>query len=362
MEQIKSLIKRVLAIGPIRRVYNFVMRSVAKLGAINRLTSTLYYIPSFLTFSREQYAVLRGRRSYYTGLGKQRATRAELRRNIHRLEKALLMRPRRDTFAKDYIGETVEFYQKAIADHETNADVDESELVWAQNVLSEYFRAISVNDKVIDRAREQFAQVSYSPSEADKVPYERGVPKSDVSYDDFLKLSQQRRSVRWFKQKKVPRKLIDQALTAARQAPSACNRLPYEYRIFDDPELVKKVAALPFGSAGYRDNIPVIAVVVGKLDSYFSPRDRHGIYIDASLSAMSFMYALETLGLASSVINWPDFEPLERKMQKTLGLKTEERPVMLLAIGYADPKGKVAYSQKKDLKVLRSYNRIQDKS
>jgi nitroreductase len=144
----------------------------------------------------------------------------------------------------------------------------------------------------------------------------------------------------------------------ARQAPSACNRLPYEYKIFDDPQLVQKVAGLPFGSAGYRQNIPMIAIIVGKLDSYFSPRDRHGIYIDASLSAMSFMFALETLGLASSVINWPDFEPLERKMQKTLGLKTEDRPVMLIAIGYADPKGKVAYSQKKDLKVLRSYNEI----
>ena len=77
---------------------------------------------------------------------------------------------------------------------------------------------------------------------------------------------------------------------------------------------------------------------------------------------MSFMYALETLGLASSVINWPDFEPLERKMQKTLGLTVEERPVMLIAIGYANPKRKVAYSQKKDLEVLRSYNRVDGRS
>jgi len=266
------------------------------------------------------------------------------------------MRPRRDVFAKDYIGETVEFYKAATDD--LAGRIDDSEIIWAQNVLSAYFTAITLQDKVVDKARTVFEETLFKPDVSDKIPYERGSPESSVSYDDFLRLSEQRRSVRWFKQKKVPRKLVDQALMVARQSPSACNRLPYEYKIFDDPEMVKRVAGLPFGAAGYRENIPMIAVVVGKLDSYFSPRDRHNIYIDASLSAMSFMYALETLGLASSVINWPDFEPLERKMQKTLKLKTHERPIMLLAIGFADPKGKVAYSQKKDLKVLRSYNSI----
>lgn len=356
VERIKSLVKTLLAVPVIRRLYNFVMRGLAKLGALNRLTSTLYYIPSFLTFSREQFAVLRGRRAYYSSLGTARKTHAELRRNVHRLEKGLLMQPRRPIFAKDYIAETVEFYQSAVSGNIEG--VDNSELAWAHNVLSEYFKTVEVGDKTVDGARIAFEQISFDADSEDKVPYERGNPKSQVSYEELLGLSQQRRSVRWFSKKKVPRTLIDKALMVARQAPSACNRLPYEYRIFDEPELVQKVAGLPFGSAGYRHNIPVIAVVVGRLDSYFSPRDRHAIYIDASLSAMSFMYALETLGLASSVINWPDFEPLERKMQKTLGLKTEERPVMLIAIGYGDPKGKVAYSQKKDLSVLRSYNKI----
>ncbi len=357
MEQIKSVVKQLLAIAAVRRVYNFVMRGLARLGGFNRLTSTVYYFFSFLTFNREQFAVLRGRRAYYRNLGTRRSTRAELRRNIHRLEKGLLMQPRRPVFARDYISETVEFYVAAVADFQTDSTgVDETELQWAQNVLSEYFSVVESGDKKVDAARVMFESTSYVSSETQKVPYERGLSKKQVSYDELLALSMQRRSVRWFSKKKVPHTLVDQALMVARQAPSACNRLPYEYKIFDEPELVRKVAGLPFGAAGYSHNIPMIIVVVGKLDSYFSPRDRHGIYIDASLSAMSFMYALETLGLSSSVINWPDFEPLERKIQKTLGLKTEERPVMLLAVGYADPKGKVAYSQKKDLSVLRTYN------
>lgn len=335
------------------------MRWSAAFGSINRLTSAAYHWVFFLTFSREQFAVLRGRRKYYKNLNTERDTRVELRRNIHRLEKGMLMQPRRDFFARDYIVETIEFYQKAVEDFEIDSgNVDVSELEWAQNVLSKYFDLVKEGEKTVDKARSLFRALDFKPTTFEKVPYKRGNLKSNISYDDFLQLTMQRRSVRWFKQKKVPRKLVDDALLAARQSPSACNRLPYEFKIFDDPELVKKVSSIPFGAAGYSQNIPTIIVLTGKLESYFSPRDRHVMYIDASLAAMSFMFALETLGLSSSVINWPDFEPLERKMQKAINLAYDERPIMLLAVGYADPEGQIAFSQKKSLGVLRSYNKI----
>lgn len=359
MKKLKEFVKLLLSVPIIRKIYDTVMRTIATIGSLNRLTSTLYYWVSFLTFSREQFAVLRGRRKYYKNLNTERDTRVELRRNIHRLEKGILMQPRRDIFARDYITETVEFYQKAINDFEINSgNVDVSELEWSQNVLQQYFDIVKEGDASVDKARNIFNTLEFMPKTFEKVPHKRGTPKSNISYDDYLKLTMQRRSVRWFKQKKVPRKLIDDALLAARQSPSACNRLPYEFKIFDDPELVKKVSSIPFGAAGYSQNIPTIIVVTGKLESYFSPRDRHVIYIDASLAAMSFMFALETLGLASSVINWPDFEPLERKMQKAIGLNYDERPIMLLAVGYADPEGQIAFSQKKSLNVLRTYNKI----
>lgn len=97
-------------------------------------------------------------------------------------------------------------------------------------------------------------------------------------------------------------------------------------------------------------------MVVGKLESYFSPRDRHAIYVDSSLASMQFMLGLETLGLSSSVVNWPDFEPLEMKMQRRLGLDLSDRVVMLITFGYAHPEGLVPYSAKKELDTFRRYN------
>lgn len=360
INRLKLLAKQLLAIVWIRKLYETVVRCALEIFAAHRILSIPYNIISFATFNREEFAVLRGRRDYYRNLGKFRRSHTELRRNIHRLEKGLLMQPRRDIFALDYITETIEFYERAVDRcPDQLADIDLGELEWAYGVLSEYFAAVRQDDPIVASCQSRFLATheKFRTSITHKTPYARAKSaQSTVAYDDLLALAMQRRSVRWFEQRPVPRELIDKALLVARQSPSACNRLPYEFRIFDDPAMVARVAKIPFGSAGYSHQIPTVAVLVGRLSHYFSPRDRHVIYVDSSLACMAFMLALETQGLASSVINWPDFEPLERKMQRTLNLDYDERVIMLVAIGYPDPDGLVAFSEKKSLDVIRRYN------
>lgn len=360
IKKLKRIAKQLLAVPAIRKTYEGANRTVLNVGGSSRLGATVYSVLGLATFNREQWAVLSGRRAYYTNLRRRRITHVELRRNVHRLEKGILMRPRRDAFARDYILETVEFYAMAVHRAPTDPIIDASELQWAHDVLAEYFDVVTVTDSVVGRARAMFTAVTGGPVEGNVKPYEHGaIPDSGVTYEQMLALAHQRRSVRWFLDKPVERDLIDKALAVGRQSPSACNRLPYEFLVFDDPDQVKKVGSIPFGAAGYAHQIPTLIVVKGNLDSYFSPRDRHVIYIDASLAAMAFMFGLETLGLSGSVINWPDFEPLERKMAKTLHLAPHERVIMLMAVGYADPTGMVAFSQKKDLEVLRTFNPLE---
>ena len=162
--------------------------------------------------------------------------------------------------------------------------------------------------------------------------------------------------MRWFENKPVPRELLDQAFLVAREAPTACNREPFEFLVFDDPDKASEVASVPFGTGGYSDQIPVVIVVKGNLDSYFSPRDRHAPYVDAALASMQFILAAETLGLGSVVINWPDFEPLEAKMAKKLGLEPYERVLFLMGVGFPREEGMVPSSVKKSLSVLRKYD------
>jgi nitroreductase len=101
------------------------------------------------------------------------------------------------------------------------------------------------------------------------------------------------------------------------------------------------------GTAGFASNLPALAVVVGDLSAFPLERDRHVIYIDGSLAAMQFMLALETLGLASCPINWPDIDAREAAMAKHLGLKPYERVVMLIGFGYAKDDGLIPFSRKR---------------
>jgi nitroreductase len=155
----------------------------------------------------------------------------------------------------------------------------------------------------------------------------------------------------------VSRDAVLAAVEAAAQAPSACNRQPFLFRYFDDAAEAQAIAALAMGTSGYVHEIPALVVVLGDLSAFESARDRHLIYTDSALATMQLMLALETLGLASCPINWPDIEVRERRMARVLELPTHIRPVMLLAIGHADPDAYVPYSQKKSAqRLLRTRN------
>jgi len=341
---------------------SWLLRMYSRLNRNPGLRAKLRYglLPG--AFDREHRAVLAGIKRYHENERGNQVNRYLLRRNTHRLEKGLLMRPRRDIFALDYIEATMEVYAQATARCCADApEEDRVEWQWAHDVLAEYF-AVTGSHPKIDRLRERFDALNPSAArgvthETLSKPYLRdleGAPP--VGYEQMAALAKRRRSVRWYLDKPVDRALVDRAILVAAQAPSACNRQPFNFRIYDDPNRVAALAELPMGTAGFGHNIPMILAIVGRLRAYFHPRDRHLIYIDGSLAAMSLMFALETLGLSSCSLNWPDIGTREKKITRLLKLEPDERVVMLLSIGYPDPEGLVAYSQKKTLDQLRSYN------
>jgi nitroreductase len=338
---------------------HFIAVKLPRLVVSSKRLSLLYYFLFDRSFDREVRAVLAGKIVHLEEAKKNKANYFLLIRNIHRIEKGLLMRPRKEIFGKDYIAETIDNYAGV---YKLNGNEKKNlQLKWFFDVLAEYFKTVNGSDPLISKEKVRFEKTTFQSALAHSthksIPYFRTAgDKSTITYDQFYLLSKQRRSVRWFLDQPVPRSLIDNAVLAANQAPSACNRQPFEFRIFDDPDLVKQVVTFPMGTRGYEHSIPVMMVIVGNLDAYFSERDRHIIYIDASLAAMTMMLALETMGLSSCSLNWPDVEDRERKMEKFLKLALHQRPIMCMGIGYPDPEGQVAYSEKRPLNQIRKYN------
>jgi len=323
-----------------------------KLISRSRVLTALYF---FLTgtFYREQRAVLSGIAAYEELETQRKAPRHRIIRNVHRIEKGLSMRDRRDVFAESYIGDIVGDLVAA-----WDSDTDDEQLLWAVDVLSEYFDTVE-RTKTIAEAESEFteflSEIEYTPD--NRVPFpRRELDEPPVSSEAMEQLAVQRTSTRWFQDRDIPRAEVDEALEVAMQSPSACNRQSYEYRLYDDPELIDEISSLAIGASGYSDNIPCLAVIVGKQRAYFNDRDKHVIYIDASLSAMALQFALETRGLASCCINWPAIPENERKVESLLDLDPDESVVMLMAIGYPDPDGMIPYSEKKPVESVRSYN------
>jgi nitroreductase len=306
-------------------------------------------------FDRETDAVFSGIKQHY-GQTRRGSELFELRRRIHMLEKGLTMRPRRETFAADYIEALVGRVEQAQIQHLLDAETT----AWIRDVLAAYFEATATStDLAIGRARRRYAGLAFESPLGYLGPETAGVKVPAVDFGSFARMAHGRRSVRWYKAIDVDREIIDRAVSVALEAPSACNRVPYRFEIFQNPDDARRVAAVAGGTAGYVDGIHHVAVVVGDLSAFLSERDRHLIYIDGSLATMSFVYALETEGIASCCINWPDLAEPERAMRDLIGLSRHERVVMLVAFGYADEHALVPQSPKRSLNEARRFRELE---
>src|SRR5690606_24136294 len=149
----KRNIKALLPKSALNSIRNSIVRIklyFLPLANKNKFFSNLYYLISS-EFSSEHQAVLKGRKAYYESLKDIGETCALLRRNTHRLEKGLIMRPRRSVFAEGFIQETVDCYKEAVK----SKLLAEAEKKWATDVLDEYFKVVSPT-KVTNQAKKVY--------------------------------------------------------------------------------------------------------------------------------------------------------------------------------------------------------------
>jgi nitroreductase len=316
---------------------------------LSGFTASVYYAFISRQFDREHKAVLAGRVQYKHSLEKGGISSVLLRRNIHRLEKGLIMQPRRSIFGEGFITETVSNYHDCYVKN----ILCEDEFKWASDVLSEYFTIVG-DSKITLQARAIYEQVPIKDKGSKKsIPYvHEALPQSTISYEQLYTLYQRRRSVRWYMDKPVEAEKLKKVIEAASLAPSACNRQPYRFYVANDSQKATEIAKCAMGTVGFAENLPCIIAVIGDLSAYPFERDRHIIYIDAALASMQLMLACETLGLSTCPINWPDIEIRERMLEKRLGLQVHERTIMLIAVGYGASDGGIAFSQKKGSNIL----------
>lgn len=322
------------------------------------LTTIYFYIQG--NFHHEQKNIIHGK-FINDDIGTE-GQRLEHRRVqlTHFAEKGLSVpeSDRRDTFGEGYIEELV-CRTEAAWNSRIDPTTDE-QLLWSVDVLDAYFQATENSPSTtIAKAKNSFAEfvqsIDYMPTYR-KPRSRQDVIGSGVTFEQLQSLADQRSSTRWFLDKEVPHELLDKAVRIAGKSPSACNRQSFEFRIYDKQEILDDLLELRIGTDAFKEGIPTLVVLTGKQRAY-SESERNTIFIDASLAAMSFQFALEALGLASCSINWHMYPEQQNKISEIIGLDSDEQVIFLMAVGYPDPEGKVPYSSKKHINHIRSYNR-----
>ncbi|RLE80456.1 MAG: nitroreductase [Thermoprotei archaeon] len=135
---------------------------------------------------------------------------------------------------------------------------------------------------------------------------------------------QQRRSIRRYEPKPIPKDILLKLLEAARLAPSAGNRQPWRFVIVTDPERKKKLAEACHHQMFIAD---AGVVIVALSDPKTSPR-WHAL--DTMIALEHIVLVATDLGLGTCWIG--AFEP--ERVKEIIGSPKDLNPVAVLPVGY----------------------------
>ena len=160
-------------------------------------------------------------------------------------------------------------------------------------------------------------------------------PLGEGAFDLLQSLAVTRRSVRAFDGTPVDFSLVEKALRIAQLAPSACNRQPWRVHFYRTPETIAAMLALQNGNRGFDTTIPLLAVITADQTGFFDASERIEPALDSGLFLMSFLLALQSVGLSSCCLNWCVAPDRDRKGHAVGNIPANERIATFLAIGVA---------------------------
>lgn len=150
----------------------------------------------------------------------------------------------------------------------------------------------------------------------------------------MLKIIKNRRSIRKFKEDKVPKEVIVEILKAGLLAPTSKNKKPVEFIVVENEETLNKLKdCKDKGNVGL-DTAPCAIVVA--CDS-----EKSDVWVeDASIAASYMQIQIEKLGLGSVWIQmrmrFNNIGDAENEVRKILNIPVNYGIVCILAIGYKD--------------------------
>ncbi len=153
---------------------------------------------------------------------------------------------------------------------------------------------------------------------------------------ETLEAIRTRRSIRSFKSKDVPERVLKQVLEAGMMAPSAGNQQPWHFVVIRDREMLDSIPSFHPYSIMVRQAPMAILVCA---DHELASR-HHDFWVqDCSAAVQNMLLAIHDLGLAAVwVSSYPNKERVAG-FRKLCSLPDSVDPLALVVLGYSDQKG-----------------------
>lgn len=161
---------------------------------------------------------------------------------------------------------------------------------------------------------------------------------------NFADLCNGRYSFRHFSKEHVSDEILTKALDIAKKSPSACNRQAYRIHIYDGKQK-DDVLYTQGGARSFHKEASRAIIVTADMERYFLSEVHLG-YVDGSLFAMSLIYALTYLGVASIPLTICQPQKVLKKFASDFGIPANEYPVIVIAVGHYPDKAEIAKSER----------------
>lgn len=146
---------------------------------------------------------------------------------------------------------------------------------------------------------------------------------------EFYEVIRKRRSIRAYQEKEVEEKKLKNILEAARLAPSAANRQPWQFIVVKTKKVKKKFRKIYEKDWFWR--APVVICACGKREEAWKRRDgKSYLEVDVAISMEHLILAATSEGLGTCWIG--AFDPEEVK--KVFNLGEDLEPIALTPVGY----------------------------
>jgi iodotyrosine deiodinase len=207
----------------------------------------------------------------------------------------------------------------------------------------------------------------YSPEEM--------INRSQTFYEDFLR----RRSVRDFSDKKVPKSVIDNCIKTANSAPSGANRQPWHFVVVSNTLIKKKIriaaeeeekefyatrapqewleAIAPLGTDEYKpflETAPYLIIVFSKTLDILPDGKKFKCYYSMESTGIATGFLISAIHNAGLVCLTHTPCPMNF-LNQILGRPQNEKPFLILVVGYPAENATVPDIIKKELQEVATY-------